>query len=249
VSERIDADARAFARVPDMYERGRPEYPAAAIELLAERLELQPGRRILDLAAGTGKLTRRLLETGADVVAVEPTAEFRALLPAAAEVHDGVAAALPLPDASVDAATVAQAFHWFRPEEALPELHRVLRSGGRLALLWNTRDEGDPLQVAVTELLDGFGRERWRDTLDVPATLAGSGLFGDVEEVRLPNRQELDVAGFLDRYLSISFVAASPRERQDELAAQLRDLVAGREQPILVPYVTEIYLARRLDVS
>ena len=113
------AAARGFAVSAGAYERGRPEYPLAAIEYLRDRLRLAPGRTVLDLAAGTGKLTRPLLAGGAEVVAVEPVVEMRAAVPHEARTLDGTAEAIPLPGASADAVTVAQAFHWFDGDAAL----------------------------------------------------------------------------------------------------------------------------------
>src|SRR5690349_24104856 len=124
------AASTGFALSAAAYERGRPGYPPAALAWLSERLRLGSGRAVVDLAAGTGKLTRPLADTGAEVVAVEPVAEMRARIgPAAARAHDGTAEAMPLPDASADAVTVGQAFHWFDGPVALAEIHRVLRPG------------------------------------------------------------------------------------------------------------------------
>ncbi|HEX8802631.1 MAG TPA: class I SAM-dependent methyltransferase, partial [Acidimicrobiales bacterium] len=144
--ERVNPAALGFDANAGDYERGRPSYPAEAVALVVGRGGIGPGRRVLDLAAGTGKMTRLLLPTGADVVAVEPVAGMRAALERLAaaspglEVLDGTAENLPLPDGSVDAVTVAQAFHWFDPPVALAEMRRVLRPGGHLFLVWNVRD-------------------------------------------------------------------------------------------------------------
>src|SRR5438105_7464268 len=131
--ERVHPDARSFGSAADKYERGRPDYPLAAVEWLAAELGLGAGRTVLDLAAGTGKLTRQLLPTGSRVIAVEPSAEMRAVLEASlleVEALDGTAESIPLPDGSVDAITVAQAFHWFKLPDALEEMRRVLRPAG-----------------------------------------------------------------------------------------------------------------------
>src|SRR3954471_9902173 len=140
--------AAGFASAADVYERARPSYPVEAVEWMARRTGLGPGSTVVDVGAGTGQLTRPLPATGARVVAIEPVAEMRAKLDGF-ESHDGTAEELPLADASADVITVAQAFHWFDHARALPELHRVLRPGGHLALFWNSRDLGDPVQHGV----------------------------------------------------------------------------------------------------
>lgn len=173
-----ESAAVGFARSADAYERARPEYPDGAMAWLAGRLGLRRGVTVLDLAAGTGKLTRRLLETGATVVAVEPVAEMRAGLSADATVLDGVAEAIPLGDATADAVTVGQAFHWFDGDRALREIHRVLRPRGNLALVWNRRELDDPVQAAIQALLAPYrygtpahASDAWRGCLPAHAVL------------------------------------------------------------------------------
>jgi SAM-dependent methyltransferase len=134
------AASSSFARSAAAYERARPGYAPEAVAFLIERLALAPGRVVVDLAAGTGKLARQLVPSGARVVAVEPLAEMRSLIPAGIEVLDGTAEAIPLPDASADGVTVAQAFHWFDAGAALREIGRVLRPDGLLAIVSNRRD-------------------------------------------------------------------------------------------------------------
>lgn len=127
----------------DVYERGRSGYPSDAVAHLVHELRIDEESTVVDLAAGTGKFTRLLVPTGARVVAVEPVAEMRGQLAKVVPEALAVAAAaeqLPLATGSVDALTVAQAFHWFEAERALAEIHRVLRPGGRLGLVWNRAD-------------------------------------------------------------------------------------------------------------
>ena len=143
-SERDTRETRAasFGAVAAAYDRARPAYPREAVAWLVG----DAPRRVLDLAAGTGKLTRQLAAAGHDVVAVELAEEMLAHLRAgvpAAEALVGTAEAIPLADASVDAVTVAQAFHWFDPPLALREIALVLRPGGALVLGLNTRDESE----------------------------------------------------------------------------------------------------------
>ncbi len=149
--------AVGFSRAAEVYERARPSYPAEAVDWMVEVTGLGPGYTVVDVGAGTGKLTRLLAPTGARVVAVEPVAEMRALIERA-EVLEGTAEALPFPDGAADVVTVAQAFHWFELDRALPEIHRVLRPGGHLALFWNSRDLDDPLQAALERLLQPLRR-------------------------------------------------------------------------------------------
>ena len=135
-----DTAARGFPLATQAYEQGRPTYPSAAAARLERELGLRSGRVVLDLAAGTGKLTALLVGTRATVIAVEPVAEMRAALERAlpsVTAYPGTAEAIPLDDSSVDAVTVGQAFHWFRGDEALAEIHRVLRPGGGLGIVFN----------------------------------------------------------------------------------------------------------------
>ena len=137
-----ESASRGFQRGADAYERGRPSYPREALDWLCAQLDLRPGRTVLDVGAGTGKLTRELVATGATVLAVEPVAAMRDVLEQVvpeAQAVDGTAEALPVKDGAVDAITVAQAFHWFDVPRTLAEFHRVLRPAGRFTLIWNRR--------------------------------------------------------------------------------------------------------------
>jgi SAM-dependent methyltransferase len=234
------AAATGFSRAAAEYERGRPGYPAAALEPLA----LSPDLVVLDLAAGTGKLTRMLVESGATVIAVEPVAEMRAELPASVEVLDGTAERIPLGDGSVDLVTVAQAFHWFDGDAALAEIHRVLRPGGRLALVWNRRVEDAPVNVAIDAIVDPFRAgapthrgEGWRAAFD------RTPLFGPLEEHIFENEQVLDADGMADRIGSISFIASLPDEDRARVLADARALATGG--PVSVPYRTEVHASAR----
>lgn len=248
MSELQHPRSRSFELVADVYERGRPEYPPDAIAWLVDRLDLRAGRTVLDLAAGTGKLTRGLVRTGAHVIAVEPgeqmLAQLHRVLPGVEAVVGG-AEAIPLDDGSVDAVTVGSAFHWFRHDEAVPELHRVLRPGGAVALVWNARDRGRPLQQEISELIEPLVPPD-RPTAGRSATeLAESPLFGPVEQRSFPFVQQLDADGVADRIASVSYVAAASAGQRAELDRKLREVVAAQGGVVDFPYVAEVYVSRR----
>ena len=231
----------------DVYERGRPDYPAAAVSAIVDRLGLRPGRTVLDLAAGTGKLTRLLVPSGANVLAVEPVPEMRAELERRVRrvaVLAGTAERIPLTDAYVDGVTVAQAFHWFDPDTALREIRRVLVPGGGLALIWNVRDERDPLHARISEIIDPLeGETPQRQSRDWCALLTESPSFERSERLLFEHAQEVDAQGVVDRVTSISFVASAPADVRADVASRVRALVADATPPIRLPYMTELYVA------
>jgi ubiquinone/menaquinone biosynthesis C-methylase UbiE len=244
------AAAGGFSTAADAYERGRPGYPEEAMAWVAERLRLEPGRDVLDLAAGTGKLTRALLPFGARVIAVEPIDEMREQLFRAlpdVDAFDGTAEAIPLPDGSVDAVTCGQAFHWFRADEALREIHRVLRPPGGLALVWNMRDLSDPLQARVHEILTpyGAGVRSYRDLAPGEA-VEQSHLFGEVAHRSWPYVQRLSRAHLVDRIASISYIAILDPDTRAEVLSQVLDAADGLPEPISIPYTTQVFAADRL---
>jgi ubiquinone/menaquinone biosynthesis C-methylase UbiE len=233
-----------FSRAAEAYERGRPDYPQAAVDWLAGELDLRPGVTVVDLAAGTGKLTRALLPTGATVVAVEPVAEMRALIDGA-ETVDGRADAMPFPEEWADAITVAQAFHWFANDESVREIARVLKPAGALGLIWNGRVHDDPLQAEIDELTRELATEvttlyddAWRGAIEA------SGLFGPLAESTFEHAQELDEQGVVDRVLSTSYVAVAPAAQQSAIEARLREVVGGRT--VRLPYVTTAFVTRKV---
>lgn len=243
--------ARGFAAAADAYERARPTYAAAAVEWLAQRTGLAPGVTAIDLGAGTGKLTRALVATGACVVAVEPIdgmrAKLREVLPEV-EALDGTAEAIPVANGSADLVAAGQAFHWFDMEQALPEIHRVLRPDGRLGLLWNSRDLAHPLLGGIEALLDPhvpenlsrMGRmEGWREAI------AGSPLFGAYEHKTFDNPHRLTRDGLRDRLASTSFVAAMDEPAQSRLLDEAVALADGLEEPFDFPYVTDVFVFPR----
>jgi SAM-dependent methyltransferase len=249
--------AQGFDNNAAAYEAARPSYPAEAVAHVVGHGRIGPGRRVLDLAAGTGKLTRLLVPTGADVVAVEPVPamreQLRDRLPGI-EVHDGTAEALPLADGSVDAVTVAQAFHWFDPPVALAEAHRVLRPDGHLFLVWNTRDRShDWVRQFGDLLVDGPDAERPYDSyydVDYPAVVAASGAFTPLDLWAHDWEQPCDPDLLVARAESVSVVGSLPPADKERVLDRVRALaathpaLAGRAQ-FPFPYTTRVYRCRR----
>jgi SAM-dependent methyltransferase len=239
-----------FARGAETYERVRPEYPDRAVDWAIERLGLGPGSVILDLAAGTGKLSRALVARRWKVLAVDPSSEMLAQLRVAVpdvEVREGTAEAIPLDDATVDAVTVAQAFHWFEPQPALREIHRVLRPAGGLALFWNLRQSDDPVQAAWTAIVrDAKASVRDREGHDERAEIARSGLFGPVEELEDRWTQCVSVDEFVSLVSSRSYVSRLADGERDRLLAEVRAAAERQGEPIPFRYTTRVRVARRL---
>jgi ubiquinone/menaquinone biosynthesis C-methylase UbiE len=241
---------RGFQAGAAAYERGRPGYPAAVIEWLGTKLGMRPGRTVADVGAGTGKLTRELISTGAAVVAVEPVPAMRGVLGRTvpdARVLDGTAEALPIADESIDAITVAQAFHWFDIPRTLAEFHRVLSDRGRFAVIWNSRLGDQPLHHAINAIIEPYRGDtpshhgsRWRDQV------AADGRFAAAGEIELPFEQRFDEAALVDRVGSISFVAALPDEERERVLGRVRALALEAPQPLRLGYTTEAYVYERV---
>ena len=202
---------------------------------------------MVDLGAGTGKLTRVLASLGHEVIAIEPLepmlAQLRANVPGV-EALSGSAEQIPLADESVDAVLVAQAFHWFDQPAALVEIARVLRPGGDIGLIWNARDDAEPWVARLSELI---GSEAEWDH-ETPEPLATSTQFGDVERQLFRHVQRLDRATLVDLIASRSYAATmAPSEREQLLASvgRLYDEAAGGRE-LELPYRTYAFRATRL---
>ena len=247
----------AGAGVAAAYDRGRPSYPAEAVAHVVGHGGIGPGRRVLDLAAGTGKLTRLLVPSGADVIAVEPVAEMRerlATITPPVDARDGTAESLPLDDASVDAVTVAQAFHWFDPPKALAEIRRVLRPGeagaehtgvpgeagaehtgvpgeaanSHLFLLWNMRDRRHGWVSEFGDLLvDGDGErpyDAYHDVDYAEVIAESSDGFGPVEWWEHAWEQPCDEELLVARAASVSVVGMLDEPARTKVLDRVRNL-------------------------
>ena len=245
-----------YAAGADVYATGRPDYPPDVMAWLRDVVGAGAGRRVLEVGAGTGAFTSRLMGTGARVCALEPVRAMRSRLATrvpAAWIVGGTADALPVRDASVDAVVCAQSFHWFATREALRQFHRVLVPGGILALVWNVRDESVPWVRRLSALTDAYEGDtpryksgRWRRAFE------GSGFVEvDRREIGHAHTGSADQV-VIARTLSVSFVAALPQAERRALEERLRAFVddeaalAGRTD-VAFPYRTAMFAFRRVS--
>jgi ubiquinone/menaquinone biosynthesis C-methylase UbiE len=243
-----DVAARGFEAGAAAYELARPGYPDEAVAILRDEIGIGAGTRVLDLAAGTGKLTRRLVELGATVTAVEPVAGMRtqlALVLPEIEVADGTAEDIPARDASVDVVAVAQAFHWFDAAAALTEIARVLRPGGQLVLLWNERNETTAWVAEMSRLIRWHERTVSRyQHVSWPAIVAASGRFSPLVERTVAWDQPMTSELLADRVRSISYIAAMTSPERERLAADVAHLVRRLPEPFPLPYTCRVQWAQ-----
>jgi SAM-dependent methyltransferase len=248
------AAAGGYATAAASYVKGRPDYPPAVSAWLKDSLGLGPGASVLDLGAGTGKFTPRLLDTGAAVIAVEPVPAMLAKLAAAlpqVTALAGTATAIPLPDAAVDAVVCAQAFHWFATPAALDEILRVLKPGGKLGLVWNLRDASVPWVArldAIVNQAEGdtprYYTGAWRQVFphagltSLQESHFSHGHTGSPEDV------------LFNRVRSTSFIAALPPQERQRIDEAIGRLIASEaalqgRQTISVPYQTAAFVAQK----
>jgi SAM-dependent methyltransferase len=249
------AAAEGFSNAADSYGKGRPDYPPALDSWLAEELGVGPGRTVVDVGAGTGKFTTRLVASGARVIAIEPVAKMReklALSAPEAEVLDGSAEAIPLASASVDAIVCATAFHWFATRKALAEMHRVLKPGGMLGLVWNVRDTTVEwvarLDAIIESRVDGtprFYTGEWR----APFPFDG---FTPLQERRLAHAHTGAVEDvIINRVRSSSVMSSMPPLQWAQIERELRALIENEptlagEAVVTVPYVTLAFNTKKV---
>ena len=240
--EEARGPATSFALVADAYERARPGYPEEAVRWLVGETPCD----VVDLGAGTGKLTRSLVALGHRVTAIEPLPEMlerlRRAVPGAGAVT-GSAEQIPLPDESTDVVVCAQAFHWFEKQAALAEIARVLRHGGHIGLVWNTRDDREPWTATLSATI---GSETVESS-DAEEPIAASGLFGPVEQATFSFVQTLDRDQLLDLVRSRSYCAVMAPEEREQVLARVAELYAARAgaDGIDLRYVTECFRAPR----
>ncbi|MFC4158887.1 class I SAM-dependent methyltransferase [Chitinimonas lacunae] len=257
-----DAARQGYSNEAKSYESGRPEYPGELQSWLSDALAIGAGTTVLDLGAGTGKFSQRLVRTGAAVVAVEPVAAMRERLAAklpTVTALPGTAERMPVETGSADVVICAQAFHWFATDAALQEIHRVLRPGGQLGLVWNVRDESVDWVAAITEIItpyEGdaprFYKGDWRRPFG-EASFGRRGFSPLQSNVFVHHHLGGPELVIIDRFLSVSFIAALPDAEKARVKAQLQTLIdthpalRGRDS-VAFPYRTEAYRCARLDI-
>ncbi|MCU1414369.1 MAG: methyltransferasemethylase [Microbacteriaceae bacterium] len=231
-----------FGRAADVYEKSRPTYPPEAAGWLVP----PSARTVVDLGAGTGKFTRSLVELGLDVIAVEPDPKMLSTLTGAlpgVRAVEGSAERMPLPDASADVVTVAQAWHWVDPPKALPEIARVLRPGGTLGLVWNLRDIRVDWVRKLGEVMGGSEAEEFTKgdiTIGEP--------FGETEYFEVDWSMPTSADALVDLVASRSYIIEATEEHRQRVFAAVRELVAsepalaGRES-FELPYRTRCFRA------
>jgi SAM-dependent methyltransferase len=244
----------AFESAAAEHERGRPGYPQDAVEYLAGRLGISEGKTVVDIAAGTGKLTRGLQPAGAFLIAIEPLetmlAELVRAVPAVAAVG-AVAEGLPLAGDSVDAIVVANAWHWFDSPAALGELRRVLRPRGHLAIVYNRRDESVEWVARLSEIIDEYRGKtphyrsgRWREEIET------TSFFGPLERRDFRWEQPLSPALLRDRVASVSFMARLDGKQWTRAMRAVDELAAhefGGRKEFAMPHTTEVYVTQVVE--
>jgi SAM-dependent methyltransferase len=237
---------RGFTRNAGDYERARPSYPPDAVRFLVDQLGLGPGRTVVDVGAGTGKLTRLLVDSEAAILAVEPVAAMRAqltqLLPGLTVV-DATAEDLPFESASVDAIVCAQAFHWFATALTLKEFARVLRPAGRLALVWNLRDNSVPWIQEFTDLLRPYEDDRpdhnqgtWRQVFET------DGPFEPLRTESFFHEQPMTPDLLAARAASMSFIGTLDEVTRSELLDRVRARGQAQGSSFAMAYRTDVHI-------
>lgn len=248
--------ALGFQAASTAYDRGRPSYPPESVAWLISSLKISGSSTVADLGAGTGKFTSLFADRCDRILAIEPVEGMRRRF---VQSHMGIpllagkAEAIPLARRSVDAVVCAQAFHWFDAPRVLEEIHRILKPDGRLGLIWNVRDESVPWMAKLTAIVDVYAGNtpryrdgKWREAFEQ------STLFTPLQEAHFQHAQRGSVETVLDRVASISFIAALPDSKRNDVLAKVRELLSrdvltqGADE-IEFPYVTHALWCKKLE--
>ncbi|MBW4559585.1 MAG: class I SAM-dependent methyltransferase [Mojavia pulchra JT2-VF2] len=240
-----------FSDRAEDYVKYRPSYPADAIDIILKGLNTNSQIVAADIGAGTGISSRLLAERGVNVIAIEPNAAMRE----ASEPHplvefrDGTAEITNLPEKSVDLVTCFQAFHWFNPQPTLSEFHRILKPSGRLAVVWNNRDNEDALTSEYSRLVrEASNNHPAESRMQSVEPLLVNPLFANVREYTFIYRQELDLTGIIGRAKSVSYL---PNEGlvYEQLIYNLQELYqrfCNERGFVYMVYRTSVHLAEAI---
>lgn len=243
-----DAAAIGYQNNTDAYVAARPSYHPDLVAHLAAKWG---GGVVGEIGAGTGKFTAQMVAAGLTVIAVEPVAAMREALRESCPTVDsraGTAEDLPFDDASVDVIVASQSFHWFDHQPALREISRALKPGGHLVTVWNVRDESIPWVAAWSSVVNQHEgtTPRWKD-MTWRRAIDDDARFAFVEDWQVPNPWPTTRDGVAARALSTSFIASLPRDEQDKVAADIRDIVRDFAEPFDYPYRSELQAWRRVE--
>ncbi|CAF1220924.1 unnamed protein product [Rotaria sordida] len=242
--------AIGFQNAANIYDQARPSYPNEAIQFI--KLLCPTPTTIVDLGAGTGKLTRLLSTFGAqEIIAIEPVSEMREKLkaiPSITRIIDGTAEHILLEDNTVDVIFCGQSFHWFANERALTEIHRVLKPNGLLILIWNKPDYSKySCSQQILELIDSYQPPelpryklmKWK------AVFENQNLFSCLQYKQFANIQQITRETAMNRYLSTSFISVLPSEEKEKLIMKIRQIIDHTEdipeQELEASYNTDVY--------
>jgi ubiquinone/menaquinone biosynthesis C-methylase UbiE len=247
---------RGFSSASTTYVSGRPGYPDAVEEWLKTELKIGSGQAVIDLGAGTGRFTERLIKTGAKVIAIEPIVEMLSILRQTCpgvDARQGTASEIPIDKNCVDAVFCAQSFHWFASKEALAEIRRVLKPGGVLGLIWNIRDETCDWVAALHRIIEPYqtGTPQF-DSGEWRRVFPASG-FSDLNETSFDHVHSGEFqAVVVNRIMSVSFIASLPKAEREKINKEIQKVrkrfreFAGKAD-IRFPYRTLVAWSRKTD--
>lgn len=238
------------------YKEGRPDYPHQVIDWLKNDLALSNNASVIDLGSGTGKFIPYLQAVTNNIVAIEPVAAMQEQLLEIFPnilIKAGTAERMPIADQSVDAVVCAQSFHWFANRRALQEISRVLKPEGKLALVWNVRDESVDWVAALSAITNPFEGDTPRYYTMQWRKLFPNDLFSDLQLTEATNDFQGTVEDvIIKRTLSVSFIAKLPQSEQDKVIHKVKELISKTicltdKAHVIFPYVTKMFACNKIN--
>ena len=245
-----DHAAKGYQQSAAAYQRGRPDYSPLTAEWLRDDLGITSKSKVVDVGAGTGKFTQRLIAVCDHVSAVEPVAAMRdqfAQNHPVVPVIEGTSTDIPFDNSAVDVLICAQAFHWFANKQSLEEIRRVLKPGGKLGLIWNVRDETVDWVHELTKIVTPFEGDAPRYYKGDWKMVFPADGFTRLQTRTIPHSHAGDPEDVIvRRFMSVSFIASQPENVRAQIEGQIRDLIATHpalrdRQEVSFPYRTECF--------